>query len=232
LKTAEWKQSLPVRDKRIKIAGSSLLGVFARCTDDIVLLPAVVGPEDLAFIEEGLHVKAVCIPAGIGSVTGSLISANKSGFVVSRHAEAEDLKILQEHGKVSRLPTRINAAGNVILANDSAALVHPGLSTRACRAIEETLEVKVQKGTIGGLKTVGMAGVATNKGLLVHPRVSEQEMAVLEELFELPVDVGTVNLGSPLVGSGLLANSYGYLAGDETTGPELGRIEDALDFLA
>jgi len=54
---------------------------------------------------------------------------------------------------------------------------------------------------------------------------------VLEELFELPVDVGTVNLGSPLVGSGLLANSYGYLAGDETTGPELGRIEDALDFL-
>ena len=79
---------------------------------------------------------------------------------------------------------------------------------------------------------MGMAGVATNKGLLVHPRVSEQEMAVLEELFELPVDVGTVNLGSPLVGSGLLANSYGYLAGDETTGPELGRIEDALDFLA
>ena len=46
------------------------------------------------------------------------------------------------------------------------------------------------------------------------------------------MDVGTVNLGSPLVGSGLLANSYGYLAGDETTGPELGRIEDALDFLA
>ena len=55
---------------------------------------------------------------------------------------------------------------------------------------------------------------------------------MLEELFGLPVDVGTVNLGSPLVGSGLLANSFGYLAGEESTGLELGRIEDALGFLA
>jgi len=34
-----------------------------------------------------------------------------------------------------------------------------------------------------------------------------------------------------LVGSGLIANSRGYLAGSETTGPELGRIEDALGYL-
>jgi translation initiation factor 6 len=76
-----------------------------------------------------------------------------------------------------------------------------------------------------------MAGVATNKGLLVHPRVTEEEIAVLEKHFGLPVDVGTVNLGSPLVGSGVLANSHGYFAGLDTTGPELGRIVDALGFL-
>ena len=121
----------------------------------------------------------------------------------------------------------------MILANDRAALVHPGLSVKACDAVAETLGVKVEKGTIGGLKTVGMAGVATNNGILVHPRVSEEEIAGVgaEELFELPVDVGTVNLGSPLVGSGVMANSRGYFAGKETTGPELGRIEDALGFL-
>jgi len=221
-----------VTDKRINIAGSSLIGVFAKCTDRVLLVPQEVGEADRQALEAGLKVPAVKVLAGVGSVLGSLVAANSNGFVVTHHAGNEELEVLREHGRVARLPARINAAGNVILANDSAAMVHPGLSTRACRAIEETLEVKVQKGTIGGLKTVGMAGVATNKGLLVHPRVSEQEMAVLEELFELPVDVGTVNLGSPLVGSGLLANSYGYLAGDETTGPELGRIEDALDFLA
>ena len=47
-------------------------------------------------------------------------------------------------------------------------------------------------------------------------------MAALEKHFGLPVDVGTVNFGTPLVGSGLLANSHGYVAGVDTTGPEMG----------
>ena len=220
-----------VTDKRIKIAGSSLLGVFARCTEKVVIVPQEVGEADRLALEDGLKVEAVRALAGIGSVLGSLVAANSNGFVVTHHAGNEELKALREYGRVARLPARINAAGNVILVNDSAALVHPGLSSRACEAVEQTLGVKVEKGTIGGLKTVGMAGVATNKGLLLHPRVSEEEIAVLERLFELPVDVGTVNLGSPLVGSGVLANSRGYFAGEDTSGPELGRIEDALGFL-
>ena len=76
-----------------------------------------------------------------------------------------------------------------------------------------------------------MAGIATNKGVLVHPKATQHEIGVIEDLFGLPVEIGTVNFGSPLVGSGLLANSNGYVAGLETTGPELGRIDDALGFL-
>lgn len=220
-----------VTDKRLKIAGSSLLGVFARCTEKVVLVPLEVGEADRQVLEAGLKVPAVRVLAGVGSVLGSLVAANSNGFVVTHHAGNEELEILREHGRVARLPARINAAGNVILVNDSAALVHPGLSSKACETVEQTLGVKVEKGTIGGLKTVGMAGVATNRGLLVHPRISEEEIAVLEGLFALPVDVGTVNLGSPLVGSGMLANSQGYFAGIGTSGPELGRIEDALGFL-
>ncbi len=218
-------------DRRLRIAGSSLLGVFARCTEKIVLVPPEAGPEAVGALEERLGVAAIRTVVGGSSVLGSLISANSQGFVVTQHASEDELSRLSEQGRVARLPGKINAAGNVILANDNAALVHPGLSTRACEAVSETLGVEVVKGTIGGLKTVGMAAIATNKGLLVHPRASEEEISILEDLFELPVDVGTVNFGSPLVGSGLLANSHGYIVGDETTGPELGRIEDALGFL-
>lgn len=218
-------------DKRIKIAGSSLIGVFARCTDKVLLVPMEVNDDDRHVLESVLKVPAVQVLSGIGSILGSLVAANSNGFVVTHHAGSEQLEILREHGRVAKLPARINAAGNVMLVNDSAALVHPELSGRACETIEQTLGVKVEKGTIGGLKTVGMAAVATNKGILVHPRASEEEIAVLEKLFGLPVDVGTVNLGSPLVGSGVLANSHGYFAGFGTSGPELGRIEDALGFL-
>ena len=34
-----------------------------------------------------------------------------------------------------------------------------------------------------------------------------------------------------MLGSGLLANSKNFVAGSETTGPELGIIEEALGFL-
>ena len=220
-----------VTDKRLKLAGNSLIGVFARCTEKVALVPHEATESDRLILEEALKAEAVEMQISGASVLGSLIAANSSGFVVTHHAGDKDLKFLRQHGRASRLPARINAAGNVILVNDSAARVHPGLSAKACETIEKTLGVPVEKGTIGGLKTVGMAGSATNKGLLVHPRITEAEIAVLERVFSLPIDVGTVNMGSPLVGSGLLANSKGYLAGFETSGPELGRIEDALGFL-
>ena len=220
-----------VTDKRLKISGNSLIGVFARCTEKVVLVPHEVAESDRLTMEAALKAEAVQMQLSGASVLGSLIAANSSGFVVSHHAGDKDLEILRQHGRAARLPARINAAGNVMLVNDSAALVHPGLSAKACETIEKTLGVPVEKGTIGGLKTVGMAGSVTNRGLLVHPRITEAEIAVLVRVFGLPIDVGTVNMGSPLVGSGLLANSKGYLAGFETSGPELGRIEDALGFL-
>ncbi|NYT01655.1 MAG: translation initiation factor IF-6 [Methanosarcinales archaeon] len=220
-----------MRDRRLKIAGSSLLGVFSRCTERVVLVPPETDPRAFPILEEGLGVKPQVFRAAGSSVVGSLVSGNSNGFMVTAYATEEEIKTLSEHGKVARLPGKISAAGNVILANDNAALVHPGLGTRACNKIAETLNVEVRRGTIGGLKTVGMTSVATNKGIIAHPRISEEELAILEELFQAPVDVGTVNFGSPLVGSGVLANSRGYLAGAETTGPELGRIEDTLGFV-
>ncbi|MHC1631066.1 MAG: translation initiation factor IF-6 [Methanotrichaceae archaeon] len=227
------KQSLQVSNvgRHLNITGSSLLGVFACCTEKVVLVPPETWPDSIKSLEHYFGLVPVSIRVAGSSVVGSLVSGNSTGFVLTPHASEVDLEKFSAYGRVARLPGKISAAGNVILANDSAALVHPGLSERACKIISETLGVEVRSGTIGGLKTVGMTTVATNRGILAHPKLTEEELATLEDLFGLPVDVGTVNFGSPLVGSGLLANSQGYVAGNKTTGPELGRIEDALGFV-
>jgi translation initiation factor 6 len=218
-------------DKRLKIAGSALLGVFACCTERVVLVPPETAPGAMRTLERYLGIAPLRTLVAGSSVIGSLVCGNSRGFVLTPHASDEDRERLSSIGKVARLPGKISAAGNVILANDTAAMVHPGLSDRACESISKTLGVDLRRGTIGGLKTVGMTSSVTNRGVLAHPRMTETELAELEDLFGLPVDVGTVNFGSPLVGSGILANSRGYVAGDETTGPELGRIEDALGFM-
>ncbi|MDF0590921.1 translation initiation factor IF-6 [Candidatus Methanocrinis natronophilus] len=218
-------------DKRLKIAGSPLLGVFSCCTEEAVLVPPETAPGAMATLERWLGVPPIKISVAASSVVGSLVCANSRGFVLTPHAGDEEMKRLSSWGKVVRLPGKISAAGNVILANDTAALIHPGLSDRACESIKRTLGVDVRRGTVGGLKTVGMTSAVNNRGVLAHPRLSEAELAELEDLFGLPVDVGTVNFGSPLVGSGVLANSNGYVAGEDTTGPELGRIEDTLGLM-
>lgn len=220
--------------KRITIDGSAVLGVFATCTEDFLLAaPPTTDEEQLNFSQE-LEVIAVPLLVGSSSVVGSLVAGNSNGFVVSGSALRHEIAQLEEHAEgvnVRKLPGRINAAGNVILTNDTAALIHPGLIARAERVISETLGVDVQRGTVACLKTVGMAACATNKGVLAHPKATEGELSKLDETFSVPVNIGTVNYGSPLVGSALLANTKGYVVGRESTGIELGRIEDSLGFL-
>lgn len=204
--------------------------MFAACTENNVFVPFDTPSETLKELEESLSVAAIASSIGGSAIIGSLLKGNSGGVIVAGFVLEKELRHIRKHTKAARLTGELNAAGNLILANDSAALVHPDLSDKSINVIKKTLGVEVKRGTIGGLKTVGMAGIATNKGVLVHPKSTPSEIAILEELFNLPVDIGTVNFGSPLVGSGILANSNGYVAGEETTGPEISRIEDALGY--
>lgn len=217
--------------RRINLSGSPVLGVFASCTEDFVFIPHETSDEAISELEESLGVTAVRAFVDGSSILGSLMRGNSKGVVVASFVLNKELRAIRKHLSAAKVSSELNAAGNTILANDTAALVHPDFSDRSIGIIQRTLGVDVRKGTIAGLTTVGMAGVATNKGILVHPKTTPSEITVLEELFNLPIDIGTVNFGSPLVGSGVLANSKGYVAGEETTGPEIGRIEDALGFV-
>ena len=207
------------------------MGVFASCTDANVFVPYDTSDEIMKELEDSLSVEAHRTSISGSSIIGSLMRGNGSGAIVAGFVLEKEIRAIRKYTKAARLTEELNAAGNLIIANDTAALVHPDLSEKSIGIIKRTLGVDVKRGTIGGLKTVGMAGIATNKGVLVHPKSTTEEIKIIEELFGLPVDIGTVNFGSPLVGSGLLANSNGYVVGEETTGPEIGRIEDALGYL-
>ncbi|MDF1556591.1 MAG: translation initiation factor IF-6 [ANME-2 cluster archaeon] len=218
-------------ENRTNLRGVSVLGVFARCTDEFGLLPHEADDKFIHTIENALDVTVIPTTIDGSSVVGSLCCGNSKGFLISERVNDSELAKIRKYVPAQRLKGIYTAAGNNVLVNDSGALVNPNLSDVAMEEIGEFLDVKVYRGTIGGLKTVGMAGCVTNKGVLVHPRASKFEMDRLGEIFALPVYIGTVNLGSPLVGSGLLANSKGYVVGTETTGHEMGRIEDALGYI-
>jgi translation initiation factor 6 len=218
---------------RAALSGSSYVGVFARATDDCVLVRPDMDDGLVAEFEAELEVPAVATTVAGSGTVGALAAGNENGVLVSsRVTDRERERIESASGlSVHELPGRINAAGNVVLANDAGAYVHPDLSREAVRAVEDALDVPVERGDLAGVRTVGTAAVVTSRGVLCHPKSTDEELDYLEDLLGVPADIGTINYGGPLVGSGLVANSFGYVAGNDTTGPELGRIEDALGYI-
>jgi len=209
----------------LKLHDVPYLGIFASVSESLAVIPPDVPSPNRTELCRALEVEQVLTTINDSLLVGSQCRANSKGFAVTELTTQSEIDILKERGEVAVLPTPLSAAGNLLLANDSVALAHPGIKDRVKRDVERALGIDMHRGTIAGLKTVGMAAVATNSGVLAHPRVTDRELRHLEKVFDLPVEIGTVNFGSPLVGAALLANTKGYAVGALTSGPEIGRID-------
>jgi translation initiation factor 6 len=218
-------------ERTITCGGDPNIGVFARVVGNIAIVPPESPPEFKEAVRLALNAEIVETTIQGSAIVGSLVAGNSRGIVVSGLASEEEIEILSGYREVFLLKDSMNAAGNVIMANDTFAAVHQDMPVDLARQIGEFLGVEVIHLTLGGIKTVGMAGAASNKGIIVHPLATAQQIARLEEVAKIPVGTGTINMGSPLMGTGLLVNDDGYIAGNATSGFELGRIEDVFGFL-
>ncbi|KAA0002650.1 MAG: translation initiation factor IF-6 [Thermoplasmata archaeon] len=219
--------------KRLDFNSNPYVGVFCRANDDIAFVHPFLQDKEKEAIREVLKVKIIETTVGGSTVMGSLIALNSSGAVVADFVGDEELDVIKNFfgDNVLVIKDKFNAAGNNILANDYGAIVHPMMGDETIKDIKGVMDVEVERGTIAGIKTVGMAAVVTNRGMLCHPKIEDDEKRNLEELFSVPVSIGTVNHGVPYVGAGMVANGKGAIMGSKTTGIEMGRIEDALDLI-
>lgn len=218
---------------RVSFEGSSYVGVYAHVSTGCLLVRPDASDELVTDLGEEFDLPATATTVGGSGTVGALTAGNENGTLVSRQATDREIQAVREatDRPVERLPGKLNAAGNVVLANDYGAWVHQDLTDEAVEVVEETLDVPVERGSLADVNTVGTAAVANNTGVLCHPQSREEELEAVEEHLDVYADLGTVNYGAPLVGSGLLANDDGYVVGEDTTGPELGRIEDTLGFI-
>ena len=81
------------------------------------------------------------------------------------------------------------------------------------------------------MPTIGSCMILNKEGCLVHRDASEKDVDEISKTLSLKTDIGTVNTGSPYVRTGLIANSNGYIMGNDTTGVEMQRIDSTLGFL-
>ena len=213
--------------KLLAVNGIPLIGLYAKVNEDF----AVVGVRDEKFINairEELDVDVIQTTIAGSELVGALIAMNSTGVVVSDIVMSKELEKLKRYLEVKVVETRMTCLGNNLCLNDRGCIIHPEIDQRIVDVVSEFLDVEVVKGTIGGIKTVGMAAVVTNRGGLVNPNANEWEIERIERVMGVEVLTGTVNFGNDMVGSSLIANSKGYIVGKDTTGFELGVVEEAL----
>ncbi len=216
----------------LTIMGNSNVGVYMYATDRYVLVPEGLEEEKKAIVREVLRTELVEATVAGTRLIGVLAGGNSRGLLVSTTTTEDEIRVLKtalgDGVVVEVLPSRNNAVGNLIAANDKAALVYPGIEREALSIIRDVLDVEVVTRPVAGVSTVGSVVAVTNRGGLVHPDATEEELRFLSELFGVPFLTGTVNFGVAFVRTGVVANSRGAIVGQETSGPELARIQMAL----
>ncbi len=130
-------------ERTITFDGDPNIGVFARVVGDIAIIPPDSTPEFRHAVKESLNVEVIETTIQGSSIIGSLVAGNSRGVVVSGLATEEEIGKLAKHRKVFLLSDTMNAAGNVIMANDTFAAVHPDMPESVAKAIGEFLEVEV-----------------------------------------------------------------------------------------
>ena len=212
-----------------RIFGSTCIGIYALATDKVLVLPRQVPEHRASILSEWLGVPVIRSSVSGSVLIGPLLCANSKGMLVPHTVTDEELRALgavEEEGvRVEVMDiTKITAFGNLVLANDKGAIVHPRFGNRTLKAIEDALDVEAVRGTVAGLPYVGSLAIATNKGVLAHPDIRDDEKALISEVLKVPVEVGTVNSGVRMVAIGLIANSRAAVAGFATTGREMAII--------
>jgi len=155
---------------------------------------------------------------------------NSSGMIVSNVVFKHEIDNIRKLGININVVDTEKAIGNLILMNDNGIVISPVLKSLK-KTIEKIFGLDVVITKIAELGVVGSLGLATNKGCILSPNISEQELKKVEEALDIESDIGTVNCGSVFPGSGIIANENGFITSRLTTGPELGRITEALGFL-
>ncbi len=217
--------------KRLNFFGNPNVGVYAVAAENYVLVPRNLHKQTKDAAGKILDVPVVSTDIGQSRIVGVLVSANSNGMCVPPYITENEMLILKQalDVPIEKIPTSLTALGNNILCNDKRALVNPEFEQVSRKAISDVLGVEVVSGTIGKWSTVGSTSTLTNKGVLVPSICEKEEIDWIQEIFRVPVSIGTINSGVPLIGSGLIANSRGAIAGFLTTGHELARVGLALE---
>jgi len=208
---------------RYDVYRSPNIGIFLKANDKFLFIPKGFADSKAEKLQSFLGVKCVGTSIAHTRLLGPLMVTNNNGVIVPRIAEDEEVQDLRKATgmNVAKLETKLTALGNLIVANDKAAIASTVMPREILKQVQDVLGVPIECMNLASYHQVGAMIVSTNVGAAVHPKTSEREIDLIKEALNIEVEPVTVNGGVPFVASGIVANSRSIVVGSLTTGPEL-----------
>ena len=140
---------------RMNLLGTPNIGIYALTTNEYTIIPPGTSRGNARKLEEFLRNKIIRTCICGTRLIGVFGVANSNGIVLPYFASDEEVHAIKSITQVNvvRIESKITAFGNLILANDHGGIVSDILLKEegVIRKIEETLDVEVVPGEIGGL---------------------------------------------------------------------------------
>jgi len=212
--------------QRYDYLGNSSIGFYATLTSTQAVYPPEFKEEKKELFDVEKSAETFINRTRL---VGLFTAGNSNCILIPKGATSREKKKLEEAGiDFQVIETNDNALGNLILANDHGAVISEKIEEHR-EEIAEALDVDVTVSRIAGIKNIGVCAEANSNGVLLHRETGEDDAEkVMEALGVNDADIGTVDMGSPYIGSGLVATDTGILTSENTTGPEVGRIDRTL----
>lgn len=218
--------------EKLRIFGNPNVGVYVFTNNKITLVPEGIHEEARKTLKNVLGTDLIEVRVADSVLVGVLVTGNDRAVLLPKIAKEEELDKLRSAGVPAKVvQTTFTALGNVVLANNKFALLHPEVSDREAEIVKNELGLpSVRKGVIARVLTVGAVGVLNDYSGVFHPDSSDEELRSVEESFCVRVGTATVNFGVGFVKVGLVMNNNGAVVGELTTGPEIMRLMEILNF--
>ena len=216
--------------------GDHNIGLFSTMSEKFCVIGGLLSKKKIEDISKVSGTEVFQSTITNSELIGIFCTMNSNGIIIPKITTDREYEAFKKFGKendlnVNMIGSKFTALGNVVLCNDSGAIISNLISAKDKKTIEDCLGVKAEYSTVAGLDSVGSCGVATNTGCILHRDATDEEIKLIDSTLKVESDIGTANFGSPFVGSCSVGNSKGVVAGDSTTGPEITRIMEALKLL-
>lgn len=163
---------------------------------------------------------------------GVFLVGNSKTVLVPGIAFDHEIERLQKAGiNCTVIQTRNTCLGNNIVCNDHGAIVSTEFSDGECRQIEKALGVPVLQMDIAGLPAPGSVIVLNGEQGIIHRDATIVEKERAEKHLQVTLSPATANLGTPYLRAAILHNEHGFVIGDQSGGPEIVHIDQALGYL-